>query len=218
MNDLRFNKIAGAILGTGLLFIGVMKIGDAMYANDAHGEVAYGKEILAEYEKSQNPGKPEEIELPFPQADWVGAMNAERGAAVFKKCQSCHSVEKGGATKTGPNLWNIVGTNAAQKDFAYSGAMSGASITWNYESLDAYLEKPSRYVKGTAMSFGGLKKPADRAAVIELLRVNADSPMDRPEPAVVIVEAPEPETGVVESGETIVETDPATGMDVPVEE
>ena len=218
MNDLRFNKIAGAILGTGLLFIGVMKIGDAVYASDASGEVAYGKDILVEYEKAQNAGKVEEVILPFPQADWVGAMDAERGAAVFKKCQSCHSVEKGGATKTGPNLWNIVGANAAQKDFAYSGAMSEASITWTYESLDKYLEKPSRYVKGTAMSFGGLKKPADRAAVIELLRVNADSPMDRPEPAVVITETPEPETGTVEPGEMIVEDNPATGMDVPTEE
>jgi len=218
MNDLRFNKIAGAILGTGLLFIGVMKIGDAVYASDASGEVAYGKDILVEYEKAQNAGKVEEVILPFPQADWVGAMDAERGAAVFKKCQSCHSVEKGGATKTGPNLWNIVGANAAQKDFAYSGAMTEASITWTYESLDEYLEKPSRYVKGTAMSFGGLKKPADRAAVIELLRVNADSPVDRPEAAVVIAETPEPETGTVEPGEMIIEDDPATGMDVPTEE
>ncbi len=202
MNDLRFNKIAGAILATGLVFIGVMKIGDAVYAHDAHGEVAYGKDILETYYAEQAKGNEPEVELPFPQADWVGAMNAERGAAVFKKCQSCHTVEKGGATKTGPNLWNIVGTAAAQKDFAYSGAMADSGKTWNYESLDKYLEKPSRYVKGTAMSFGGLKKPADRAAVIEYLRVNADAPIAQPEAAML----------------PVVESDAAAVEDVVVEE
>ncbi|WP_017931936.1 c-type cytochrome [Robiginitomaculum antarcticum] len=216
MEDLRFNKIAGAILATGLVFIGVVKIGEAVYADEAGDEVAYGSAILEEYYGKQNAANEPEIELPFPQAEWVSAMDATRGEAVFKKCASCHSVEKGGATKTGPNLWNIVGTNAAQKDgFSYSAAMAESSITWNYESLNDYLEKPSRYVKGTAMSFGGLKKPEDRAAIIEFLRVNADSPLNRPAPAVVIEEAPVVETDPVESGAVIVEDDPSIGMDLP---
>jgi len=218
MNDLRFNKIAGAILATGLLFIGVMKIGDFVYSTDTGGDVAYGKDILESYYAEQAKGSEPEVILPFPQADWVAAMDETRGAVVFKKCQSCHSDDKGGATKTGPNLWNIVGTAAGQKDFAYSSAMKESGKTWNYESLDDYLEKPSRYIKGTAMSFAGLKKPADRAAVIEYLRVRADSPLDRPDAvAAPVVEEAVPTESETAEGTPMEETPTETPAETPTE-
>jgi len=65
--------------------------------------------------------------------------------------------------------------------------MVGSGITWNYEELDGYLKKPSKYVKGTAMSFAGLKKPAQRAAVIEYLRVNGSEGLAKPAPAAAAV-------------------------------
>lgn len=213
MNDLRFNKIAGAILATGLVFIGVMKIGQAVYADDHGDEVAYGSAILEDYYEKQNAGNEPEIDLPFPQVEWVAAMDATRGEAVFKKCTSCHNIEKGAGAKTGPDLWGVVGVQAGQRGgFAYSSAMAESGLSWDFETLDEYLEKPSRKVKGTAMSFGGLKKPEDRAAVIEYLRVNSDNPLPQPEAAALPVTE---EAAIPAEGEVIVETDPATGMDVP---
>lgn len=209
-DDLGFNKIAGAVLATALAFIGVNKIADAAYSNHGDDVPAYGAEILADAIAKANAGAVVEIEQPFPQPEWIAAMDAAKGAKVFAKCASCHTVEEGGATKTGPNLYGIVGHGAAQRDgFKYSAAMKGANLTWDYETLDAYLEKPSRYVKGTAMSFAGLKKPDQRASVIEYLRVNGSLEYALPEPAETIlpVEAA--------PAETVMVTDP--GNPVPVD-
>ena len=111
-------------------------------------------------------------------------MDANRGAKVFKKCTSCHNADNGGANGTGPNLWNVVGAPAAQKaGFGYSSAFKSSVVTWTYENLDLYMERPTKFISGTAMNFVGLKKPADRAAVIEYLRIAAENPSARPEAA-----------------------------------
>lgn len=200
-DELGFNKIAGAVLATALAFIGIREVAHAAYHPHTPEAPAYGAEILADAIAAANAPKTAEVILPFPQADWVGAMNAAAGEKVFAKCKSCHGVEAGGPAKTGPNLHGIVGTQAAQRDgFKYSTAMSNAGITWNYEELDEYLKKPSKYVKGTAMSFAGLKKPAQRAAVIEYLRVNGSEDLAKPEPAAIpapVIEAAVPAETIV---------------------
>lgn len=183
MDDLGFNKIAGAVLATAL---GVMVLRMAphvfMHAEMPETPVySVGPIAVA--------GPAADVDLPFPQADWVAAMDAERGAKVFKKCQSCHVVEEGGKNGTGPGLWDVVNNTAGtHAGFKYSAAMGGSGVVWDYESLDGFLEKPSRYMKGTKMSFAGLKKPADRAAVIEYLRQNGDIGLAKPAAAVVEVD------------------------------
>jgi len=109
-------------------------------------------------------------------------MDATKGAKVFKKCTSCHNVDQGGKNGTGPNIWDIVGKPAGQRTgfTGYSGALTTSGITWNYEELDDFLTKPKNYISGTKMNFVGLKKEADRAAVIEYLRVASASPLDLP--------------------------------------
>jgi cytochrome c len=93
------------------------------------------------------------------------------GAKVFNKCKACHTVEEGGKHKVGPNLHNIVGRAAGLAEgYRYSKAMTGSGITWDEATLIAYLENPRKYVKGTKMSFAGLKKPADRDNVIAYLK------------------------------------------------
>lgn len=220
-DDLGFNKIAGAVLATALAFIGVREVAHAAYHPHTPDAPAYGAEILAEAQAAAAAPKTAEVVLPFPQADWVGAMNADAGEKVFAKCKSCHGVEAGGPTKTGPNLHGIVGSAAAQRDgFKYSSAMASSGITWNYEELDGYLKKPSKYVKGTAMSFAGLKKPAQRAAVIEYLRVNGSEGMAKPAPAAAaVIEASVPANEIVVQETEIVETAPAVekAMDMATE-
>jgi cytochrome c len=186
MDPLGNNKIFAAILGAALVFMMIRMLPEIFMHNEAPKVPAY---IVGELETSDGE---EEIELPFPQADWVAAMDAERGAKVFKNCTSCHSIEQGGANGTGPNLWNVVGATAGtHAGFAYSAAMAGMERSWDYEALDGFLEKPKAYLSGTKMNFVGIRKESDRAAVIEYLRLANDNPPPQPEAAAATVELTE---------------------------
>jgi cytochrome c len=105
------------------------------------------------------------------------------GAKVSAKCKACHDFTKDGKNKVGPHLWNIVGgTHAHVADYPYSDVMKGlAGKPWTYEDFDKFLENPKAYAPGTKMSFPGLKKPAERAAMIRWLRDQADTPAPLPQ-------------------------------------
>jgi len=205
MDNLGFNKIAAAVLATAL---GVMFLREAphMLIHSETPETPVYQVGSVAVDTGAEAAEP----LPFPQPEWIAAMDATRGAKVFKKCTSCHNAENGGANATGPNLWGVVGAPAGAKgDFKYSAAMAGSGLTWDYETLNDYLAKPAKYLSGTNMNFIGLKKEEDRAAVIELLRLAADAPLDRPAPAVV-EEVVETETAILEDAPSIpVETEDA---------
>lgn len=182
MDPLGKNKIFAAILGSALVFMMIRTLPEFFMHHDYPEVPAY---IIGELEAADDG---EEIELPFPQDTWVAAMDAERGANVFKKCLSCHNVDVNGANGTGPALYGVVGNQpGSHAGFAYSAAMTGIETPWTYEMLDAFLEKPSRYLSGTKMNFVGLRKPEDRAAVIEYLRVADSNPEPRPIPAPIPV-------------------------------
>ena len=96
--------------------------------------------------------------------------DAAKGEKVFKKCKACHVVNEE-KNRVGPHLVGLFGrTSGSIEGFKYSKAMAEAGIEWNEETLDGYLESPKKYLKGTRMAFGGLKKPEDRANVIAYLK------------------------------------------------
>lgn len=97
---------------------------------------------------------------------------AAKGEKVFKKCKACHQVGEGAKNKTGPQLNGVVGRTIGGVDgFKYSGTLAGMTDkTWTEAELSAFLEAPKKYAKGTKMSFAGLKKETDRAALIEYLK------------------------------------------------
>jgi cytochrome c len=97
------------------------------------------------------------------------AGDAAAGAAVFKRCAMCHSVDPGKKLAMGPNLSGVVGRKAGAGEFNYSPAMKGSGIFWTADKLNAFLLKPAATVKGTRMAFAGLPKPEDRANVIAYL-------------------------------------------------
>ncbi len=97
-----------------------------------------------------------------------------KGEKTFRKCKACHQVGEGAKNKTGPVLTSIVGASAGQVEgFKYSKPMTAAAedgLVWTEEELSAFLKKPKSYMKGTKMSFSGLRKEKDIAAVIAYLR------------------------------------------------
>jgi cytochrome c len=99
------------------------------------------------------------------------AGDIKAGEKVFKKCKACHVVDKE-KNKTGPHLVNIMGRTAGSLESykKYSKALKESGIVWNEETLDGYLENPKKYIKGTKMAFGGLKKEKDRENVIAYLK------------------------------------------------
>ncbi len=95
----------------------------------------------------------------------------ERGAILYKRCRACHTLGEGERNKVGPNLWQVFGRTAgSREDFNYSAAMAASGVVWSDDTMSAYIEKPSQYMPGNRMSFAGLRKPEDRAALIEYLR------------------------------------------------
>lgn len=131
----------------------------------------------------------------------LAGADIERGAKVAKACAACHSFDKGGATKTGPALWDVIGRARGSVDgFKYSKGMEEIGGSWDYASLNEFLFKPKAYIKGTKMTYAGIKKTEDRAAVIAWLRTLADSPAALPEvgAAAPAEEAPAAEAPVSE--------------------
>ncbi|AAV94303.1 c-type cytochrome [Ruegeria pomeroyi] len=110
---------------------------------------------------------------PVAEAALDPALVAE-GEKTFKKCKACHQVGEGAKNKTGPTLNGIVGHAAGAVDgFKYSKPMQAAGeggLVWTEAELAAFLAKPKAYMKGTKMSFAGLKKDEDIAAVIAYLK------------------------------------------------
>lgn len=107
----------------------------------------------------------------------IASADIARGEKVYKKCKSCHTIDEGGRKKVGPNLWGIVGDRVARSEaFKYSKPMAAHGGTWDYATLDAFLEAPKKFLKGTRMSFRGLRKAQERANLIAYMRAQAAIP------------------------------------------
>ncbi len=117
--------------------------------------------------------KAQEVEAAAKGAVLAGDVTA--GRKVFKKCAVCHTAEKGGKHKVGPNLWNVVDRKkASAKGFSYSTAMKEAGGNWTETDLDQYFTSPKKFLPGNRMAFAGVRKAKDRANLIAYLKSLAD--------------------------------------------
>lgn len=95
------------------------------------------------------------------------------GEKVFRTCKACHQVGDGAKNRVGPILNGVVGSPAGLvEDFSYSKALTDMAedgLVWDEESLAAFLAKPRDFMKGTKMSFAGIRKDEDMAAIIAYL-------------------------------------------------
>ncbi len=185
MNSFEINKIAAAILVALLLVKASDLVSEGLVEPKMLEKQAFEIEgVEVKMADKSGTGTPV-IESITPL---LAAANIENGKKVFKKCTVCHSIDKGGPNKVGPNLYGVVGANiAGVSGFAYSAAMSSHGGNWDYKALNDYLYKPRDAVKGTKMAFAGLKKVQDRADVIAYMRQESDSPQPLP-----VAGAPEP--------------------------
>lgn len=192
MSDLGFNKIAGAVLATGLAIVGLKELTSVIYKVEPVEKPGYA--ITVAEEASEGGAAAAEVAI-----DWgtvLPTANIAAGEAVAKKCISCHSFNQGGATMVGPNLYGVVGMKpGSHAGMAYSDGMKAfgeKAPAWDYEHLNAFLLAPQKYIAGTKMSFVGLKKPEDRINMIAYLHsLGSTLPIPAPAPAAAPVPAAE---------------------------
>lgn len=184
MDSNEVNKVLAGLLGTVFVVFSIGIVSDSLFATPAPEKPGYAIEA-AEPAEGGAGGAPAEAAKPI--GELLAHADAKAGEAVFKKCQACHSGEKGGPNKVGPDLWEIVNRPVAEHEgFSYSAGMKdfskGGSEKWTYDNLNHFLTAPKNFVKGTAMGFAGLKKDDERANVIAYLRTLSDNPAPLPEP------------------------------------
>jgi cytochrome c len=182
MDSLELNKIVGAILVGGLVALvsGLIagKLVAPRHATQTAMTVPEGKAGAG-----AAPEQPQKLESVVPL---LASADLKAGEASFKKCMSCHTIEKGGPNKVGPNLWGVVGNKHAHKDdFSYSDAIKNKPGIWDYDALNAWLDSPKTYAPGTKMTFAGIKKTEERANLIAWLRTQSDSPLPLPDQAAI---------------------------------
>jgi cytochrome c len=177
MNSFELNKVLGAILGTCLITLALNIAAGAIFSQEKPAKPGYAIAVPGEGAPKQE-AKKEEV----PIATRLAKASMEKGQQIAKQCLACHTFEKGGPNKVGPNLWNIVGDERGKDrgGFNFSSAMKSKGGKWTYEELDKFLANPRGYISGTAMTFAGVSNDQQRADVIAYLRTQAESPEPLP--------------------------------------
>jgi len=179
MDSFELNKIIASILLVALLVIGLGKLADSVFHVKQPKNPGYQVEI--ENQSTSLVTQVSEVEEKIDIVAIMALGDVVTGEKIFKKCAACHSIEKGGANKIGPALYGVVGSKVGHvSDYKYSKALATYGKQWSFEELNGFLTKPASYLKGTKMSYAGLRKETDRASVIKYLNQNSDNPIPLP--------------------------------------
>lgn len=179
MNSFELNKILGALLGCILITLSLNIAASALFAPVKPAKPGYDIAV-----KEAGPGKAGPAEPSQPIEVLLASASAEKGAAAAKQCAACHTFEKGGPNRVGPNLWGIVGRpKASIAGFNYSAGLKAKGGNWTFDDLSHFIANPRGYAPGTNMTFAGLSRDGQRADMIEYLRKQADAPVDVPKAA-----------------------------------
>jgi cytochrome c len=182
-DELGFNKIAGAVLATGLAIFGLGELSNIIFEYHAPAKAGFAIAVAAE-DLGAAPAAPE------PPIDWgteLPKADVNAGKEVATKCQACHNLDQNGPNMTGPNLWGVLGRQpGTHPGFAYSDAMKAFGQTqkiWDFQHVNAFITGPQAYLDGTKMNFVGLKQRQDRINVLAYLHTLGSSlPIPAPNP------------------------------------
>ena len=169
------NKIIVSIIFAIILVVGINKVTDLIFYVEKPEKSAYqvaSVTAVASTTSAETSSESGNIMALF------ASTSATDGAKVFKKCVACHSIAEGGANKIGPSLWGVLGRQSGSiPDYKYSKAMVSHGKKWSFEEMNGFLIKPKDWIKGTKMSFAGLKNAKERAAVILYMNENTNNPL-----------------------------------------
>jgi cytochrome c len=188
-DSLRFNKIAGAVLATGLLIFGLQNLTSIVFEQQPPAKPGYAIAVAAD-----TSGGGEAVDV-IP--DWGTVLpkaDIAKGQTITSKCASCHQFDPAGTNNIGPGLFGVVGrAPGSHPAYAYDSAMQDFAKThtaWTYDLLYQFLKNPQGFMPGTKMTFVGLKDPQDRINVIAYLRSNGSPNFPIPAPAPAKAAAP----------------------------
>ncbi len=181
MNSFEFNKIAGAVLGTGLLALGLNSLSEVIYHSERPEKPGFVIEVAEAATGGEATGGAEAPAVSL--GTLLASADANKGQAAAKACAACHDFTKGGPNKVGPNLWDVVQrAPGSHEGYAYTDGMKAKSAEpWTYEALNTFLTAPGAYVKGTKMVLK-IPKADVRANILAYLATLSDSPKPFPAP------------------------------------
>ena len=171
------NKIIVSVILVILLILGINKITDIIFYVGKPEKSIYQVEGVTTKTttKTASTNSDDELENII---TLLTTVNASDGEKIFKKCAACHSITKGGGSKIGPALWGILGRQVGSaSDYKYSKVMATYGKTWSFKEMDGFIKKPKDWIKGTKMSFAGLKDAKERSALILYMNNNTDTPL-----------------------------------------
>lgn len=170
MNSFEWNKIFAAVLLAVLIglmsgFISGKLVHPTKLEKSAIAIEGVGEETTATA-AAEAPAGPADI------SGMMASADVAAGQKISRACAACHTFDKGGANRVGPNLWGIVGAKHAHADgFAYSDVLKAMhDKPWTVDELNHFLYSPKGYAKGTKMAYAGLKNDQDRANLIAWLK------------------------------------------------
>ena len=178
MSSFEWNKIIGAVLGSMILAMVSGIIASNLVKPKRLEHPAYAIAVTEPNKTEAAAGGKAETG-PEPIEPLLAAADAAAGKEKTKVCLACHTFDKGGANRIGPNLYNVLGEPIAgsRGSYAFSTALQAhKSGTWTAEELNKWLFAPSAFAAGTKMSYTGLKNAQDRANVIAYLNTLSDAP------------------------------------------
>ncbi|MDB1135540.1 c-type cytochrome [Candidatus Anaplasma sp. TIGMIC] len=168
MGGLNFNRIATSVLLASFIILIVSNVVDIVYHPDHDSPRGYSVDVSST--KTAGSGDSAEA-VDIDIASLIATASAEKGKVVAKKCSACHTVNKGGPDRVGPNLWGVIGAKKGRvAGFTYSKALLSHGGDWSEEELFKFLSKPQSYISGTRMAFAGLSKPQDIADLLAYLK------------------------------------------------